>query len=64
MNCVVLRRVEFIGPLQQPWMSIACRDRNVAINERSMRAHLPIVEELLLDQSTGGDKAEVSIGSS
>ncbi|CDJ61667.1 DNA-directed RNA polymerase I subunit RPA2, putative [Eimeria maxima] len=51
-------RVEFIGPLQQPWMSIACRDRNVAINERSMRAHLPIVEELLLDQSTGGDKAE------
>ncbi|CDJ46216.1 DNA-directed RNA polymerase I subunit RPA2, putative [Eimeria brunetti] len=51
-------RVEFIGPLQQPWMSIACRGRNVAINERSMRAHLPIIEELLRDQSTGDVKAE------
>ncbi|CDJ31653.1 DNA-directed RNA polymerase I subunit RPA2, putative [Eimeria mitis] len=51
-------RVEFIGPLQQPWMSIACRDRNVAINERSMKAHLPIIQELLRDQSTGGVKTE------
>ncbi|CDI86560.1 DNA-directed RNA polymerase I subunit RPA2, putative [Eimeria praecox] len=50
--------VEFIGPLQQPWMSIACRDRNVAINERSMRAHLPIIEEILRDQSAGVAKAE------
>ncbi|KAL8430783.1 hypothetical protein Efla_004019 [Eimeria flavescens] len=40
-------RVEFIGPLQQPWMSIACREKNVSDNERAMKAQLPIIEELL-----------------
>ena len=63
-NLPFLSSLEFIGPLQQPWMSIACRDRNVAINERSMRAHLPIIEELLRDQCIGGNKAEVSSRSS
>ncbi|KAL8275095.1 hypothetical protein Esti_000974 [Eimeria stiedai] len=40
-------RVEFIGPLQQPWMSIACRPKNVAENDRAMKAHFPVIEELL-----------------
>ncbi|OEH75404.1 DNA-directed RNA polymerase I subunit [Cyclospora cayetanensis] len=51
-------RVEFIGPLQQPWMSIACRDRNVAQNERSFKAHVPIIRELLREHSARSSTAE------
>ncbi|KAL8452389.1 hypothetical protein Emed_001394 [Eimeria media] len=53
-------RVEFIGPLQQPWMSIACRPKVVAQNDRAMKAHFPVIEELLKKSTSMGSQGGLS----
>lgn len=44
-------RIEYIGPLMQPWAAIACRQSDVERNDRLLKLHEPIVSEILRSSS-------------
>ncbi|PHJ17875.1 dna-directed rna polymerase i subunit [Cystoisospora suis] len=44
-------RIEYIGPLMQPWAAIACRPSDVERNDRLLKLHEPIVSEILRSSS-------------
>ncbi|EPR58357.1 DNA-directed RNA polymerase I RPA2, partial [Toxoplasma gondii GT1] len=40
-------RIEYIGPLMQPWAAIACRPSDVKRSDRLLRLHGPVVSEIV-----------------
>ncbi|PFH35445.1 DNA-directed RNA polymerase I RPA2 [Besnoitia besnoiti] len=48
-------RIEYIGPLMQPWAAIACRPSDVKRNDRLRKLHEPIISEVL-SSSSGSSK--------